>query len=106
MERLDEDTVLALQLKAPGACEKEARALYAEVHSGCLFRDFSDAERTRIWLKLCSATTDCLVPSLYALFENLKYMQAAADCMRRLVSDTYKALPQRKKPYFASCVDT
>lgn len=85
MERLDEDTVLALQLKAPGACEKEARALYAEVHSGCMFRDFSDAARTRIWLRLCSATTDCLVPSLYAFFENLKYMQAAADCIRRLV---------------------
>ncbi|KAM3475765.1 hypothetical protein MY8738_007241 [Beauveria namnaoensis] len=85
MERLDEDTVLSLQLKAPGACEKEARALYAQVHSGCLFRAFNETARNRIWLRLCSATVDCLVPSLYAFFENLKYMQAAADCMRRLV---------------------
>ncbi|KAM3560519.1 hypothetical protein ARSEF4850_003620 [Beauveria asiatica] len=85
MERLDEDTVLALQLKAPGACEKEARTLYAQVHSGCLFGAFNETARNRIWLRLCSATVDCLVPSLYAFFENLKYMQAAADCMRRLV---------------------
>ncbi|TQV90526.1 hypothetical protein IF1G_10849 [Cordyceps javanica] len=85
MKRLDEDTVLALQLKAPGACEKEARTLYAQVHSGCIFGAFNETTRNRIWLRLCSATADCLVPSLYAFFENLKYLQAAADCMRRLV---------------------
>ncbi|TQV90169.1 hypothetical protein IF1G_11168 [Cordyceps javanica] len=85
MEKLDEDTVLAVQLKAPGACEKEARTLYAQVHSGCIFGGFNETARNRIWLRLCSATADCLAPSLYAFFENLKYLQAAADCMRRLV---------------------
>ncbi|OAR03487.1 hypothetical protein LLEC1_06518, partial [Akanthomyces lecanii] len=74
MKRLDEDT-----LKAPGACEKEARSL------GCIFGGFNETTRNRIWLRLCSATADCLVPSLYAFFKNLKYLQAAADCMRRLV---------------------
>ncbi|KAM3471501.1 hypothetical protein MY8738_009293 [Beauveria namnaoensis] len=85
MEKLDEDTIDKIQLTAPGACERQARHLYEKVNSGQIFSAFSDTERNRIWLRLCSATKDCLVPSLLAFFENLKYLQPAADCMRRLV---------------------
>jgi hypothetical protein len=42
-------------------------------------------EREQIWSKICSATTENLVPSLYGFFENLKYINLAADCMKRLV---------------------
>ncbi|KZZ91208.1 hypothetical protein BBO_09563 [Beauveria brongniartii RCEF 3172] len=58
MEKLDEDTIDKIQLTAPGACERQARHLFEK---------------------------DCLVPSLLAFFENLKYLKPAADCMRRLV---------------------
>ncbi|KAJ2976444.1 hypothetical protein NQ176_g4953 [Zarea fungicola] len=85
MGKLDQDTVLEMQLTAPGACERQARQLYAKVNSGEIFGAFSELERNRIWLRVCSATVDCLVPSLFAFFENLKYLQAAAECMRRLV---------------------
>ncbi|KGQ02598.1 hypothetical protein BBAD15_g12181 [Beauveria bassiana D1-5] len=85
MEKLDEDTVREIQFTAPGACERQARHLYAKVNSGQIFSAFSDTERNRIWLRLCSATEVCLVPSLLAFFENLKYLQPAAVCMRRLV---------------------
>ncbi|KAH8721015.1 hypothetical protein HC256_001391 [Beauveria bassiana] len=85
MGKLDEDTIDKIQLTAPGACERQARHLYEKVNSGQIFSAFSDTERNRIWLRLCSATKDCLVPSLLAFFENLKYLQPAADCMRRLV---------------------
>lgn len=85
MEKLDEDTVHEIQFTSPGACERQARHLYAKVNSGQIFSAFSDTERNRIWLRLCSATENCLVPSLLAFFENLKYLQPAAVCMRRLV---------------------
>lgn len=85
MEKLDETTLVAMQLTAPGACEKEARQLYARIHGGELFSAFNETERNQIWLKICSATVDCLVPSMHAFFENIKYLEDAADCMRRLV---------------------
>lgn len=85
MEKLDETTLIAMQLTAPGACEKEARQLYARIHGGELFGAFSESERNQIWLRICSATVDSLVPSLHAFFENVKYLEEAADCMRRLV---------------------
>lgn len=38
-----------------------------------------------MWSRICSATVDNMVPSLYGFFENLKYIKLAADCMKRLV---------------------
>ncbi|KAJ6437507.1 hypothetical protein O9K51_10066 [Purpureocillium lavendulum] len=85
MGRLDRATVLALELTAPGACEKDAQVLYGRVRSGEILSAFGEREREAIWTRLCSATVDCLVPSLFGLFENLKYLRVAADCMKRLV---------------------
>lgn len=85
MHRLDEDSLKAVELTAPGACETEAQRLYGRIRSGEIFRAFDEQERMNLWERLCSASTDCLVPSLFAYFENLKYLQVAANCMRRLV---------------------
>ncbi|KAK9444878.1 slyX domain-containing protein [Metarhizium brunneum] len=85
MERLDRESVLALEHKAPGACQKEARQLYGQICSGDILGPFSDMEREQIWSRLCSTTTESLIPSLQGFFENLKYIKLAADCMKRLV---------------------
>ena len=85
MAKLDRTTVKALELTAPGASAKEAKDLHSRIQSGQLFSAFNDAERQMIWSRLCDATTDCLVPSLYAYFENLKYLRVAADSMKRLL---------------------
>lgn len=85
MERLDRESVRALELKAPGACQKESRELYGRVRSGDVLGAFTVAERERIWSRICSATTENLIPSLYGFFEDLKYIKLAADCMKRLV---------------------
>jgi hypothetical protein len=85
MKRLDKQSVLALELNAPGACQKDARALYGQVHEGEILSAFSQAERERIWSKICSATTECLIPTLGGFFNDLNYIKVAADCMKRLV---------------------
>lgn len=85
MKRLDKQSVLALELKAPGACQKDARGLYGRVHGGEILSAFSQAERERIWSKICCATTECLIPSLRGFFNDLNYIKLAADCMKRLV---------------------
>ena len=85
MRRLDRDTVLAVENTAPGACQTDADHLYPLVECGKIFREFDEQERIELWVRLCSATTNCLVPSLYTFFENCKYLQAAADGMKRLM---------------------
>lgn len=86
MQRLDKESVLALEQKAPGACEKEARALQERVRSGEILSAFDQAERDIIWSKLLTASADCLIPSLRGFFDDLNYIMAAAPCMKRLVS--------------------
>ncbi|GAB1319477.1 hypothetical protein MFIFM68171_09687 [Madurella fahalii] len=85
MRRVTRADVEALHLTAPGACEAEAQALFGRIKAGELLKAFSDRERDDIWARLRSATTDCLVPSLFAFFENLKYLKGPADCMKRLI---------------------
>ena len=85
MAKLDKASLLALQLTAPGACKADARKLHARVRHGEVLGGFTGAERDRVWAKLCSATTDCLVPSLFGFFEDYKYIKPAASCMKRLV---------------------
>lgn len=85
MERLDRPSILALQLKAPGACEKEARELELRIDSVEILTSFTALERKQIWNNLCKATVDCLVPSLHSFFEDLKYMADATLCFRWLL---------------------
>jgi len=85
MKRLDETTLRAVEGKAPGACQSEAVDLYGRVRSGELLSGFDEREQEVIWTRICSASTDCLVPSIFLFFENLNYLQVAADCMKRLV---------------------
>lgn len=85
MERLDRPSILALQLKAPGACEKEARGLEFRINSDEILTRLTALEKKEIWDKLCKATVDCLVPSLYSFFEDLKYLADASLCFRWLL---------------------
>ncbi|KAL5344424.1 hypothetical protein ACLOAV_010684 [Pseudogymnoascus australis] len=50
---------------------------------GQIFAEFSQPEREVIWGDLRSV--DCLIPSLFTFFEDLKYLIACAGCLKRLV---------------------
>ncbi|CAK7238190.1 hypothetical protein SEUCBS140593_010416, partial [Sporothrix eucalyptigena] len=85
MRKLDPDTVKEVQLKAPGACEVDRQELHDRVTAGAIFSAFGPDERQRLWQNLCAASTRCLAPSLFAFFENVKYLKGPLDCMKRLV---------------------
>jgi hypothetical protein len=85
MRRLSRTDIEHIQLTAPGACEKDFQDLVHLIKAGKILAAFTASERDKIWENLCSSTTDCLVPSLYAFFENLKYLKGPADCMNRLI---------------------
>jgi len=85
MQKLDLKTLQAVQLTAPGASQADADSLYGRIKGGELFGAFDEKHRDEIWTRLCEMTRDFLVPSLFAFFENWKYLKGPADCMKRLI---------------------
>jgi hypothetical protein len=63
MQKIDEASVKALELTAPGTCRADARVLYGKVKSGQIFGAFSEHDREAIWAEVRSCTTDRLIPS-------------------------------------------
>jgi len=68
---------------------------------------FSTEEREAIWSELRSI--DYLISSLFTFFEDLKYLRACADCLKRLVKvsrrDTVRTALARKFPYTEEASD-
>ncbi|KAL9132054.1 MAG: hypothetical protein Q9217_000182 [Psora testacea] len=83
MEKVDRVTVKTLELTAPWASTVDARILRGKVLGGEVFCSFSQREREEIWIKL--QTFKELVPSLYGLFEDIKILEAWANCLKWVI---------------------
>ncbi|CCD42643.1 hypothetical protein BofuT4_P074450.1 [Botrytis cinerea T4] len=98
LSRVNNFDVKSLELKAPGYSTHDAQILKGELLSGQIFSNFNQQEREAIWGELQSI--DFLVPSLFTFFEDLKYLSACADSLKRLVKisrrDTVYSALQRK----------
>ncbi|KAF2825068.1 hypothetical protein CC86DRAFT_246297, partial [Ophiobolus disseminans] len=84
MQRLDSFTVKKLQHTAPGYCVQDAARLYRELQQGRIFRHFQSSERESIWNNVLSVSTERLIPSLETFFDDVKYLQGPAECVKRL----------------------
>ena len=84
MQHVDEVTVKALELRAPRVCTRDADEVRGQILGGTIFSAFGEEDRAGIWARV--QAVDDLIPSLDALFENLKYLKVLADCMARLLS--------------------
>lgn len=82
MKKIDQDTVEALQLLAPGKSRTDTKTARGLVLGGQAFGEFSDEERRSIWTRM--KDFDVLVPSLYTFFEDFKYLESCAHCVKRL----------------------
>ncbi|RHZ60740.1 DUF3723 domain-containing protein [Aspergillus thermomutatus] len=107
MKKIDPDTVDALQLLAPGKSRIDTKMARGLVLGGQAFADFSDEERRVIWKRL--ANFDGLVPSLYTFFEDFKYLESCAHCVKRLFSSSsesvWKTMSSIFVPYSGSEVE-
>ena len=83
IEKVDEFTVKAVELKAPSSSRLDAAKLKGQLSNGQIFGAFSQQERDRIFTKLMSISG--LIPSLYSFFEDFKYLEACATSVKRLV---------------------
>jgi hypothetical protein len=86
MQMVDQATVKALELTAPKSSQRDAQELHGQLISGQIFGAFNLQDRELIWSQLC--TISGLIPSLFTLFEDLKYLQACAGSMTHLVEPT------------------
>ncbi|KAF7164507.1 hypothetical protein CNMCM6106_001025 [Aspergillus hiratsukae] len=107
MKRIDPDTVDALQLLAPGKSRIDTKMACGLVLGGQAFAEFSDEERRVIWNRL--ENFDGLVPSLYTFFEDFKYLESCAHCVKRLFSSlsesVWKTMSSIFVPYSGSEVE-
>ncbi|KAL4801661.1 hypothetical protein BDV18DRAFT_164709 [Aspergillus unguis] len=103
MKKIDGDTVSGLQLMAPKrsrADEKQAQGL---ILSGQAFAEFSEDERRAIWNRL--KDFDGLIPSLYTFFEDFKYLECCAHCIKRLLSPSTESVWKTMSTMFVASPD-
>jgi hypothetical protein len=102
MKKIDPDTVDALQLLAPGKSRIDTKTARGLVLGGQAFAEFSDEERKVIWNRLANF----VVPSLYTFFEDFKYLESCAHCVKRLFSSSsesvWKTMSSMFVPYSGS----
>ncbi|KAL3469007.1 hypothetical protein BJX99DRAFT_268801 [Aspergillus californicus] len=80
--RVDQHTVEELQLKAPGVSESDFKKVRGLIENEEILLAFTRDERKEIWEKL--QNFDRLIPSLFTFFEDLKFLTACTECIRRL----------------------
>lgn len=83
MRCTDRGTVSMLQLRAPGLCQEDLVTLEKPFRAGTIFPAIRDEHHRReIWNNLKNQKR--LIPSLWSLFEDVKFLKGSAKIMRRL----------------------
>ncbi|KAL5335653.1 hypothetical protein BJX70DRAFT_390567 [Aspergillus crustosus] len=82
MLKIDPYTVERLQGMAPGVSAKDTRIVKGLVLSGELFSKFTSSERKAVWRRL--KRSQRIIPSLHTFFLDMWYLEACANCMKRL----------------------
>ncbi|KUL83669.1 hypothetical protein ZTR_11069 [Talaromyces verruculosus] len=83
MMKIDVHTVRTLELMAPGASYLDARKVQGWLASGEILREFSVAERNRMWEWL--RCYDGIIPSLRTFFKDIDYLKSCSDALKRLI---------------------
>lgn len=83
LHKIDRSTIEALQLRCPANCTRDREVLEPLVNQGTIFAAFDERKRREIWQSLL--VFHRRVPSLYAFFEDVKYLRDVARCVTWLV---------------------
>lgn len=104
MKKIDLDTIDALQLLAPGKSCSDAKTACGLILSGQAFAEFNEEERTIIWNRM--KDFDGLIPSLYTFFEDFKYLESCAHCVKRLFGPSTKSVWETMRSMFIPSSDS
>ncbi|PYH60299.1 uncharacterized protein BO96DRAFT_497933 [Aspergillus niger CBS 101883] len=103
MKKIDTDTVDALQLLAPKKSRTDAKKACGLILSGQAFTEFSEEERRIIWRRM--KDSDGLIPSLYTFFEDFKYLESCAHCVKRLLGPSDESVWRTMASMFIPSLD-
>jgi Protein of unknown function (DUF3723) len=84
MQKIDQPSVRALELKAPGVSRFDARTIEGQILGGQIFHDFSHEERSSILDRV--RLFKSLIPSLYTFFRNIRYCEVCIQSMKHLTT--------------------
>lgn len=104
IKKIDLDTINSLQLLAPGKSRADGKTACGLVLSGQAFAEFSEEERRIIWNRL--KDFDGLIPSLYTFFEDFKYLESCAHCVKRLFGPQTESVWQTMRSMFIPSLDS
>ncbi|RAH76682.1 hypothetical protein BO86DRAFT_383627 [Aspergillus japonicus CBS 114.51] len=101
---IDQKTIKKLELLAPGTSPDDAKSAQQVILTGQVFPDFDEDRRTEIWDRLKGFKG--LIPSLRTFFEDFKYLESCAYCLKRLVGPSEVSIHQALKQIFIVASDT
>ncbi|GKU12574.1 unnamed protein product [Fusarium langsethiae] len=83
-EKVDVATLEYLTSQAPGADEKQYRALRKAFDENLVFTRLSTGDKNLVWSRLIELTRDRCIPTLQAFFRNIGYLSAVSYSIERL----------------------
>lgn len=82
MRKIDQATVKALELRAPGASIYDAKIIEGQLRGAQIFNRFREQEGARIFSRL--RLSNGLIPSLHTFFRNIPYCEVCIESMKHL----------------------
>jgi hypothetical protein len=83
---------------APGNSRKDANLVRGIVLGGEAFAGFNESKRKEIWSQL--ELFDGVIPSLYTFFEDFKYLESCAQCLKQILGPQVASIWENMKRLF------
>ncbi|KAH6970370.1 hypothetical protein BKA56DRAFT_441139, partial [Ilyonectria sp. MPI-CAGE-AT-0026] len=83
LQKFSTTDVKALELRCPRFSTHDETVIKRELDQKRLLSKFSPKERQAIWTELTAI--DCIIPSLFTFFEDIKVLQSCAETMKHLI---------------------
>ena len=88
-DAVDKETVESIQALAPGISTRDYNSIVVAMDSGLLFPLVKAPEQRHLILQNLQSL-DCLIPSFFTFFENLKYLEPCCQIMKGLLKPQFR----------------
>ena len=88
MQKIGLETIETTELRNPANSKSDDAFLRPLVQNGDIFSQFSPPERETIWANLKNHPG--LIPSFHTFFEDFKYLEILAECVKKLIRPSYR----------------
>ncbi|KAJ5883437.1 uncharacterized protein N7473_010323 [Penicillium subrubescens] len=104
LTRIDPETVLQLQSKAPGNCKTDANKIKGLILGRQIFSSFDESQRKEIWRRI--KHFDGIIPSLHTFWKDFYFFERCAHCIKRLFGAPKGSIWNTMKRNFVNALDS